>query len=210
VVERYPHSRPSSYIRMGLDATVSYPTVDLRIRNPYPFPVVVVATAGEGRIEVQIKGPMKPVEVEFHTAIVAKFPFEEEVEITGDVAPGIVYVMQYGLPGYLVRRVRTLEFEDGTKRVERTKDYYPPTKHIVRVSPETGYSGLTDAERGVEAEEADEGVLAGEDLEERPADFAAPEVADGTVEDPSWTIVNGPFAHPPKKKKNKKKKEEKP
>ena len=40
IVERANHSRPSGYIRMGLDATVVYPTVDLKLENPYDFPVV--------------------------------------------------------------------------------------------------------------------------------------------------------------------------
>src|SRR5262249_28583373 len=33
IVERQSHSRPSAYTQMGLDATVSYPTVDLKVRN---------------------------------------------------------------------------------------------------------------------------------------------------------------------------------
>ncbi len=199
IIERTPHSRPSSYIRMGLDATVSYPTVDLRIRNPYPFAVVVRAMTGKGRLTVEILGPTSPVTVSLHTAVIQRFAFEEIIEQDPSIAAGVVYVVQYGLPGYLLRRVRTLTYADGTVRVEKDKDHYPPTTHIVRVSPETGYTGLTAAERGVEAEEADEGVLGEADLEERPADFAAPE-ASGAPEKP-WTIVDGPFAHPPKEKK---------
>ncbi len=199
IIERYPHSRPSAYIRMGLDATVSYPTVDLRIRNPYPFAVVVRARTGKGRLTVEILGPTNPVTVSFHTAVIQRFAFEEIVEDDPSIAAGVVYVVQYGLPGYLLRRVRTLTYADGTVRVEKDKDHYPPTTHIVRVNPETGYTGLTAAERGVEAEEADEGVLAEADLEDRPADFAAPEPS-APAQKP-WTIVNGPFAHPPKEDK---------
>jgi vancomycin resistance protein YoaR len=199
IIERYPHSRPSSYIRMGLDATVSYPTVDLRIRNPYPFAVVIRTRTGKGRLTVEILGPTQPVTVTLRTAVIERFAFEEIIEEDPSIAPGVVYVVQYGLPGYLLRRVRTLTYSDGTVRVEKDKDYYPPTTHMVRVSPETGYTGLTDAERGVEAEEADEGVLEDSDLEERPADFAAPEAA-AAAQKP-WTVVNGPFAHPPKEKK---------
>jgi hypothetical protein len=188
---------------MGLDATVSYPTVDLRIRNPYPFPVVVRAAAEKGRLTIEILGPSRPVEVVFRTAVIEKYPFEELIEQDPSIARGVVYVVQYGLPGYLVRRIRTLNFADGTVRVEKDKDYYPPTSHIVRVAAETGYTGLTDAERGIEAEEADEALLEEEDLEQRPADFAAPVAAGtGPVEKP-WTIVNGPFAHPPKKAEKK-------
>ena len=44
IVQRLPHSRPSGYIPAGLDATVVYPVVDLKLRNPFTFPVVVHAT----------------------------------------------------------------------------------------------------------------------------------------------------------------------
>jgi len=199
IIERYPHSRPSSYIRMGLDATVSYPTVDLRIRNPYPFAVVIRTRTEKGRLTVEILGPTRPVTVTFRTAVIERFAFEEIIEEDPTIEPGVVYVVQYGLPGYLLRRIRTLTYADGTVRVEKDKDYYPPTTHLVRVSPETGYTGLTDAERGVEAEGPDEGVLEESDLEARPADFAAPEAADAPEQ--PWTIVNGPFAHPPSQEK---------
>src|SRR5690606_14008971 len=38
ILERRPHSRPSSYIKLGLDAMVNYPTVNLRFRNDLPHP----------------------------------------------------------------------------------------------------------------------------------------------------------------------------
>ena len=37
IVERYPHTRPSSYIKMGLDATVVYPTINFRMKNRFRF-----------------------------------------------------------------------------------------------------------------------------------------------------------------------------
>lgn len=40
VVERHPHSMPVSYLRMGLDATISSGRLDLRIRNDYSAPVI--------------------------------------------------------------------------------------------------------------------------------------------------------------------------
>ena len=43
IIERLPHSRASAYIRPGLDATVVYPAVDLKLKNPFEFPVVIHA-----------------------------------------------------------------------------------------------------------------------------------------------------------------------
>ncbi len=197
IVERYPHSRPSSYIRMGLDATVAYPTVDLRVRNPFPIPLVVRAFTQKGRLTVQILGATRPVTVDFDTSIMRTDPFDEVIEEDPSMQVGVVLVKQYGLPGYQLRRVRTITYSDGTVKTEKTIDMYPATSHLVVVNPATGYTGLTAAQKGIEAQDPDEGVLEGEDLEERPADFAAPEPAEEPAT-PAWTIVDGPFAHPPK------------
>src|SRR5260221_7960731 len=40
IVERYPHTRPSAYIKMGLDATVVLPSNHLPVKNSFHFPVV--------------------------------------------------------------------------------------------------------------------------------------------------------------------------
>ncbi len=41
IVERRPHSRPSSYVPLGMDSTVVWPTTDLRIRNSFEIPVEI-------------------------------------------------------------------------------------------------------------------------------------------------------------------------
>ena len=50
VVAARPHSRPSSYVDMGLDATVVYASVDLVVRNPYDFSVVLHMSANAGQV----------------------------------------------------------------------------------------------------------------------------------------------------------------
>jgi len=81
IVERRPHSRPSSYVPKGLDAAVSYPEEcwvekpdpricpDLKIKNPYDFPISIKGFAGHGApkghdaIEVMIWGEGEPPKV---------------------------------------------------------------------------------------------------------------------------------------------------
>ena len=43
VVERHPHSRVSSYIKPGLDATVAWGKKDLVLLNRFPYPVTISA-----------------------------------------------------------------------------------------------------------------------------------------------------------------------
>ena len=43
IVERYEHMQPSSYVPIGLDATVDYPWLDTRVRNDTEYPIYIVS-----------------------------------------------------------------------------------------------------------------------------------------------------------------------
>lgn len=45
IVERHPHSVPSDYAPIGLDATIVYGSRDLRIKNNTDFPITIYAKA---------------------------------------------------------------------------------------------------------------------------------------------------------------------
>ena len=59
IVYRVPHTRPSAYIKMGLDATVVYPTIDFKFRNPFDFPVVLHETVKNGIVRAEVLGPAR-------------------------------------------------------------------------------------------------------------------------------------------------------
>ncbi len=135
VIERLPHSRPSGYISMGLDATVVYPSVDLKLRNPYAFGVVIHAFVDKSgqRLKVELLGPAKPVEVSFTHTVIGGFPYNRKV--VEDEAVSKATLKQRGIRGVQIRRVRTLVFTDGKRRQETSIDLYPPTQEIYRVPP---------------------------------------------------------------------------
>lgn len=56
IVERHPHSIASDYAPIGLDATLVYGTMDLRIKNAGDAPVLIKATAVGQTVEVSIIG----------------------------------------------------------------------------------------------------------------------------------------------------------
>lgn len=135
ILERANHSRPSGYIRMGLDATVVYPTVDLKLRNPYPFPLVVRATVDRGTLAFELLGQEQPASVELSTATIGVAPYKRKVEETPAVAEGKFVLKQKGIRGYSIRKTRTIRLRDGQERVEVTTDVYPPTFEIFLVPP---------------------------------------------------------------------------
>jgi vancomycin resistance protein YoaR len=60
IVDTTPHSRPSTYVQMGLDATVVYGQIDLHLRNPYDFPVAIHYKVARGEATVEILGKERP------------------------------------------------------------------------------------------------------------------------------------------------------
>ncbi len=132
IVERYPHTRPSAYIKMGLDATVVYPTIDFRVRNPFDFPVVLHETVKNGTVRAEILGPDKRRTVTFIRRITDAVPFDQ-IERPDDRLPrGVRVLSQRGVAGFKLVRYRIVRDGDFAVR-ERWNDTYPPTQQIVRV-----------------------------------------------------------------------------
>lgn len=140
ILQRLPHSRPSGYIPTGLDATVVYPVVDLKLRNPYDFPVVVHATVKGNRVKMELLGADKPVDVTFGKTVLSTKPFERKVV----EEPGISKPKrkQKGIQGIELYTSRVIAYHDGRKKVENGRDVYPPTTEIWHIPPGFDESSL--------------------------------------------------------------------
>lgn len=143
VVERAPHSRPSAYIRMGLDAVVVYGSIDLRLMNPWPEPVIVRARASRGRLEVSIRGASPKPEVSVRTDIVERMMPSRVIERDRAVPEGRAIIEAFGIPGYRVLRTREVRPAEGSARRDVRVDVYPPTPEIIRAAPSFDASRLS-------------------------------------------------------------------
>ena len=137
IMERYPHSRPSAYIPVGLDSTVSWPSVDLKLRNRWQHPVVVHANVQGNKITVQLLGARKFAKVTFRRETLKTYRFKRKITETHWLKPGTVIRKQKGIRGYLIRRTRKIITDEGQQRVEVTVDAYPPTPEHYLVAPGT-------------------------------------------------------------------------
>lgn len=151
IMERSPHSRPSGYIRMGLDATVVYPTTDLKLRNPYDFPVVIHAIIDKGTLVFELRGRAKPVSVDYATAEVATAPFKRKIEEASWFPEGKFVLKQKGITGHTIKKTRVLRYASGTERVEVTTDVYPATFEIYQVAPGTDPASLPAPPEGADS-----------------------------------------------------------
>lgn len=202
VLERLPHSRPSAYIPMGLDSTVVYPGVDLKVRNPHPFPVVVHAKTEGGKLRVELLGKMRPVNVSFGRELESTVAYKRKIVEEPSLSGKKVLVKQHGIKGYRIKRSRLLKYPDGTSKKEEATDFYPPTTEIYHVP--VGFDvALLPPLPGGEGEDADLGgnPSATPEAARAPAVSPAPGAATACTDcdkpAEGLEFVDGPGAHAP-------------
>jgi vancomycin resistance protein YoaR len=202
IVERYPHTRPSSYIKMGLDATVVYPTITFRVRNPFDFPVVLHQTVKNGMVRAEVLGLRRSRTVTLIRRIDSAIAYEEVERPDKDLPEGVRLLGQRGVAGFRLHRYRIVREGEHAVR-ERWSDVYPPTQQIVRVGtgdmprdkmkaeddphPEYVADELLVLTQGPDAEASDTGEQSGGMMEWRePGKFGSY----------GWTEKDGmPFWH---------------
>ena len=191
VLERLPHSRPSAYIPMGLDSTVVFPAVDLKVRNPHPFPVVVHASTEGGKLRVELLGKMRPVRVAFGRDVTDTLPYKRKIEEDPALSGNRVLAKQHGIKGYKIKRTRTFTYPNGTTKKEETTDTYPPTTEIYKVPPGFDVALLPALPSGDDEEP---------DLTSAPV-AAKTSTGDATAAtatpSPDFQLVDAPGAHAP-------------
>jgi vancomycin resistance protein YoaR len=133
IVKTTNHSRPSTYVPMGLDATVVYPTTDLKMKNPYDFPVVIHYRVARGQAVVEILGKKRPWdEIAFEREILEEVPFETEERLDEELAWGSEVHDQLGFNGYTLLRFRKF-YKDGKQvHQDKWKVTYKPVKEYIR------------------------------------------------------------------------------
>jgi vancomycin resistance protein YoaR len=198
IVERYPHTRPSSYIKMGLDATVVYPTINFRVKNPFSHPVVLHQSVKNGIVRAEILGPERSRTVTLIRKIDGVIPYEQ-LERPSDLLPeGKRVLSQRGVPGFKLHRYRIVR--EGRHAVrERWNDLYPPTTQIINVG-----TGLKVRERAAPEDDkhpeylADELLVQTQGIETEDGDSARDQMREsrepGKYGKPGWTEAAGmPF-----------------
>ncbi|MEZ4301240.1 MAG: VanW family protein [Polyangiaceae bacterium] len=195
IVERYPHSRPSYYIKLGLDATVVYPTINFRFKNPFDFPIVLHETVSNGLVRAEILGPKRKLTVTYFRRIDEVLPFEELERPTDKLPEGTRALAQRGIPGFRTTSSRVVR--DGAYAVrEKWTDSYPPTSQIVNVG--TGPSDLQREPKDDSHPEytVDEYLTVTQGPDIRTPGTSGPEAGGGTVEnrEPGKTGSQGWYA----------------
>ncbi len=134
IVERECHFFPATYVPIGLDATVSYGTIDFRFRNTRQSDIYLWLQVVGNQITVAVIGnaEKEPVpNVSYYSEIVEVIPMEIETKEDPTVEEGKEVVKAKGNEGYISATYRV---ENGEYKLAY-RDRYPATKRIVHVAP---------------------------------------------------------------------------
>ena len=140
VVERYCHLRPSSYAKTGLDATVDYPYVDLKLKNTSDYPIFLSTVMVGTELTATMYGYQSPDydEIELDTEITGTTPMPDAIyEQDDSLKPGEKVLERTGYEGISAIAWRTY-YKDGevVKTEELPSSYYGEVAPIYRVGPE--------------------------------------------------------------------------
>ena len=136
VVRRQPHSTPVVYVPYGLDATVSYGSVDFQFLNDTEYPVYVYAKAKGRSLTFRLyskKDPKRSVVLEKLKQ--SSVPMSRTVVVDQKLAPGKRVVRDKGAPGFSIVWRRTILEGGEPVRSETIKSHYKPVSAIVAVGP---------------------------------------------------------------------------
>ncbi|MBP3673236.1 MAG: VanW family protein [Oscillospiraceae bacterium] len=142
IVERTPHSYVSSYIPMGMDATVSWGGPEFKFKNNTNYPIRIEAEVSDGKVKVKLIGTDEKdyyIKMEYEVTNTVK-PTTETVEIPADNNPngykdGQVIATAY--TGYTVKTYKCKYDKETNELIsrdfDRTSTYKYRNKQIASI-----------------------------------------------------------------------------
>jgi vancomycin resistance protein YoaR len=154
VVQRSPHGRAPKYIKLGLDATVAYGLVDLKIKNPWPAPVVIHAYLPKpSRVRVELLGWESDTQISYGVSFKPTGDFFRRITYKSTMPAGTMKRRQKGERGMTVYSFITQKRPDGTMSKRAYASEYSPVPEVYWVGSgfdEGTLPGLPDGATHVE------------------------------------------------------------
>jgi len=150
IVERQNHSIPVVYVPLGRDSTVSYGSIDLRLRNDGKLPVAIASEMHPGRLTFRVFGTKVPgLEVSIEKSDAQTKPITVQTKADPSLPAGVKKVVEKGSPRKTVVTYRIVKI-DGTvvKRERLGMSAYGGLPTVVAVGESPGNASPTDSSHG--------------------------------------------------------------
>ncbi|MGN1249786.1 MAG: VanW family protein, partial [Candidatus Spyradocola sp.] len=141
IVERWGHSWPSDYVKIGMDAAIDYPNKDFKFRNTSDAPIYLVSHFEDRKLTVEVYG--KPVLEEGMTIELRSTTDstikrgEDRMEFDASLAPGETKTVRKGRDGK--KSTTYIQYVKDGKVVEEKVLFtttYPAITAIIHYGPE--------------------------------------------------------------------------
>ncbi|MCR4425831.1 MAG: VanW family protein [Firmicutes bacterium] len=134
-VSRVNHSLPSTYVPLGRDATVSYGTIDLKIKNTTPHHVLLRASVNDDTLTFKVYGDLpEDLSVSIETEILEKIEPGVIERVDPESPAGTRVVAEKGSPGYRVAVWRVVRLAGNEVHRELlSRDRYKPQPTVIKV-----------------------------------------------------------------------------
>ena len=130
IVERNNHALPSAYCKIGQDATVSYPYLDMKVKNATDYPMFLVTSTSGRTLTATFYGyrPSSYDSIEVVSQVDKTYPAPSAPKYTqdGSLAAGVVRLDQRARTGYKAS-ARRIYYKNGSavKTEFLNSSYYP-------------------------------------------------------------------------------------
>ena len=135
IVERRNHSFKTSYLPAGLDATVSWGSVDFKFKNTRKYPIKIIAKAQDGVVKVDIYGIKQDddYDVKIESSETSIIPMKTIYEHDITLSKGEEYVSQNGDDGCTSETYKIL-YKNGliVSKTLLSKDTYNDLPKIIK------------------------------------------------------------------------------
>lgn len=132
ITERKNHSIPSSYTKIGLDATVVENYVDFKFKNNLNGPVFIYSKPMGNKMLVRVYGNASDKkEIQLYSKVTSVIPRNVVNIDDPNLESGVVTVSDKGRDGFKVSSYRVFIENGQRKEVLLSKDYYPPKNKVV-------------------------------------------------------------------------------
>lgn len=132
IVERSPHSSPSSYVPIGQDATVSHPDLDFQFGNPTDYPMYI-SSGAEGRTM-------------YCTIYGYKDSSWDTIEVSSQLTSGTIETGRYASCS------RTFYKNGSVVRTEKMPSSYYPPKTSTTTSPSSSKKSSSSSSKATSSQ----------------------------------------------------------
>ncbi len=137
IVKRSNHSMPVPYVPVGTDATVSWGSLDLVLRNNYDSPIAISSTYVPGKLTFRVLGKKDPsMSVKIERSGLRSWKSGVKTVLDSSLPAGRRKVIEGGSSGFSVHTHRVV-YKDGkvVKREPLGRSHYPGGATIIAVGP---------------------------------------------------------------------------